>query len=61
MLLAGAIVLVGMAMTSCSNLGENSKILMISNGTHNDYFDYWNKSELSTLTHWLDELGFMAE
>ena len=43
------------------NLGENSKILMISNGTHNDYFDYWNKSELSTLTHWLDGLGFMAE
>ena len=41
------------------NLGENSKILMIENGTHNDYFDYWSKSELSTLTHWLAELGFL--
>jgi len=43
------------------NLGENSMILMIENGTHNDYIDQWNKLELSTLTHWLDELGFMAE
>ena len=43
------------------NLGVNSKILMIKDGTHNDYFDYWNKSELSTLTHWLHELGFLAE
>ena len=42
-------------------LGENSQILMIENGTHNDYCDYWNKSELSTLTRWLDELGFMTE
>lgn len=40
------------------NLGPNSHILMIKDGLHNDYCDYWTASERSQLFQWLAGLGF---